>query len=106
MFLRKLLFLTIVFSSCSSFVSAQDFILRPSPGREIILAVADMEPAAEERWTKNSDALQTFNQVLWNDLSFSGFFTLAGKSFYPSQSIGAQAEETIPFDAWAALPFR
>jgi len=52
-----------------------------------------------------SDAIQTFNQVLWSDLQFSGFFTLASKSYYPSRSAGAQTEEAIPYDAWAALPF-
>ena len=50
-----------------------------------------------------ADAFKTFNQVLWDDLSFSGFFTLAGKSYYPPQPV--DRVEDLNYDAWNTLPF-
>lgn len=82
-----------------------DIILRPTPGEEVILAVADIQPASESEASELAEVIETFNRVLWADLRFSGFFTLAGKSYYPPQPAEALTEENIPFDAWAALPF-
>ncbi|MEJ2110377.1 MAG: hypothetical protein P8Z37_10775, partial [Acidobacteriota bacterium] len=105
MVIKKLLCLVIILCSIPASILAQEFILRPTPGEDIILAVADIEPASNAGTSELNDAMQTFNQVLWNDLSFAGFFTMAGKSFYPSQSFGTRSVEEIPFNAWAALPF-
>lgn len=102
----KLLAVAMILCCTPGISPAQEFVLRPTPGEEIILAVADIEPAPSGRSPQLQDAIQTFNRVLWDDLSFAGFFTLAGKSFYPSKPIGAQTEEAIPYDAWATLPFR
>jgi len=105
---KKLLVVAFMLSFIPAVSSAQKegIVLRPTPGEEIILAVADIQPASEEKAAELSEAIQTFNRVLWDDLSFSGFFTLAGKSFYPPQSAKAQSEKDIPFDSWAALPFK
>jgi TolB protein len=105
MLFKKMFFSAAAICWCIPLSWAQDFILRPTPGREFVLAVSDAIPAVEGKRSEMADAIQTFNQVLWNDLSFSGFFTLAGKSYYPSLSAGAQTEDAIPYDAWAALPF-
>ena len=105
MFFKSLLCVILTLFSVPSFISAQEFILRPTPGREIVLAVDDVDPGSNEISSELWDAIQAFNQVLWNDLSFSGYFTMASKSYYPSQSTGLQSEEEIPYDAWAALPF-
>jgi TolB protein len=76
-----------------------------TPLENIILAVADVQPATAEKPVELSNALKTFNQVLWDDLSFSGFFTLAGKSFYPPQPI-VRPDRDLDYDAWSALPFK
>jgi TolB protein len=73
-------------------------------GGEIILAVADVQPATQTQSVELADALKTFNRVLWDDLSFSGFFTLAGRSFYPPQPI-VNPNRDINYEAWSALPF-
>jgi hypothetical protein len=79
--------------------------IRPRASEDIILAVADVQAASPEKAAEISDALKSFNQVLWNDLSFSGFFTLAGKSFYPPQPI-VRPEQDLRFDAWEGLGFK
>lgn len=78
--------------------------IRPTAGEEIILAVADAQAAAPERAAELAEALKTFNQVLWDDLKFSGYFTLAGKSFYPPQPIVTLQD--INYASWNQLPFR
>ncbi len=80
-------------------------MIRPRASEDIILAVADVQPATPEKSVELSEALKVFNQVLWDDLSFSGFFTLAGKSFYPPQPI-IRPEQDIRYEEWEALPFR
>ncbi len=84
--------------------SSDDIILRPIPGEVIILAAADVQPASAEKSGELAEAIKTFNQVLWDDLSFSGFFTMAGKSFYPPYPI-VRAED-IKYEDWSALPFK
>jgi TolB protein len=80
------------------------FTIRPSPQEEMILAVPDVQPLRPEQAAQLAPALKTLNEVLWDDLNFSGFFTLAGKSFYPPKPI-VRAED-IDYDAWDALPFK
>lgn len=106
MIIKKLLLLALMLCIAPAYLAAQDFIIRPTPGEEIILAVVDVEPASPAVSPELSDAINTFNRVLWDDLSFAGFFTLAGKSFYPSQMAGVRSDEDIPYDAWDALPFQ
>ncbi len=79
-------------------------IIRPHPGEEIILAVPDIQPVSVERAPELVEPLKTFNQVLWDDLKFSGAFTMAGKSFYPPQPI--VRPEDVNYDAWNGLPFK
>jgi TolB protein len=102
--IRKLLFFFVLAAIVPIAGSAQDFILRPTPGAEIILAVADARPAQTAEAAETAEVIQTFNSVLWDD-TFSGFFTMAGKSYYPPESATAQTEKDIPFDKWASLPF-
>jgi TolB protein len=79
-------------------------IIRPQPGEEIILAVPDIQPASPERAAELAETLNTFNRVLWDDLKFSGAFTLAGRSFYPPQAI--VRPEDVNYDSWSTLPFK
>ncbi len=79
-------------------------MIHPRASEEIILAVGDAQPAASQKSSVLAEALKTFNQVLWDDLSFSGFFTLAGKSFYPPQPIAGI--EDVNFDLWTTLHFK
>ena len=83
---------------------APAIMIHPRPSEEIILAVADAQPATSEKSAELADAIKTFNQVLWDDLSFSGFFTLAGKSFYPPQPV--YRTEDLNYDAWNTLSFK
>jgi TolB protein len=78
-------------------------VIRPS-AQEMVLAVADIQPLRPQQAAQLGATLRTLNEVLWEDLKFSGFFTLAGKSFYPPQAI-ARAED-VNHDAWNTLPFK
>jgi hypothetical protein len=98
----------LILSGSISFLHAQEtpsITLRPSPNEVPILAVADVQPAVADKAGELSDALKTFNQVLWDDLSFSGFFTLAAKSFYPPQPI-VHPETDLNYNDWQNLPFK
>src|SRR5262249_45745779 len=79
-------------------------VLRPSGVGEIILAAADAQPRSPDKAGEVSAPLQTFNQVVWDDLKFAGYFTMAGKSFYPPQPI--TKPEDVNYDAWGQLPFK
>ena len=79
-------------------------MIHPRASEEITLAIADAQPATSGKSAELADAIKTFNQVLWDDLSFCGFFTLAGKSFYPPQPVNRM--EDINYDAWNTLPFK
>ncbi len=78
-------------------------VIRPRALEEMILAVADVQPQRPEVAAELAEPLKTFNQVLWDDLKFSGHFTMAGKSFYPPQPI--TSPETLNYDSWTSLPF-
>ncbi|HTY62073.1 MAG TPA: hypothetical protein VMG30_07415 [Acidobacteriota bacterium] len=79
-------------------------MIHPRASEEIILAVVDAQPAASQKSAELTEAVKTFNQVLWDDLDFSGFFTLAGKSYYPPQPI--VRPEDINYETWNTLPFK
>lgn len=100
---KILLLISIVFLLLFPVQTTPQITIRPTPGEEIILAVADAQPVDQERAAELAEGLKTFNQVLWDDLKFSGYFTLAGKSFYPPQPI--VNPEDINYDAWSQLPF-
>jgi TolB protein len=105
MFSKKiLLFALILGSALPVLYSQEQNILRPKPMEELILAAADIQPAAPEKSGELTEAIKTFNQVLWDDLAFSGFFTMAGKSFYPPAPI--VRPEDVKYDDWKALPFK
>jgi TolB protein len=104
---KIMIFALLLFSAALPSVSTQELppvTIRPRPNEEIILAVPDVQPANKDKAAELSEPLKTFNQVLWDDLSFSGYFTLAGKSFYPPQPI-VQPQD-INYDAWNTLPFK
>ncbi|NWG14083.1 MAG: PD40 domain-containing protein, partial [Acidobacteria bacterium] len=103
----KVLMLAAVVPLCGfSPLCAQEapITIRPRPQEEIILAVPDAQPQSAAVAPQLAEALRTFNQVLWDDLKFSGHFTLAGKSFYPLQPI--VKPEDINYGTWDSLPFK
>jgi len=107
MSVKKAIFLLLIVSAALPSLSTQELppvTIRPRPSEEIILAVADLQPASADKTAQLSEVLKTFNQVLWDDLSFSGFFTMAGKSFYPPQPI--VRPEELRYEAWDTLPFK
>jgi TolB protein len=103
---RKILLFACMLGCVAPVLSAQDnnIVLRPTPGEEFVLAVTDAQPASEDEPAEIAGLIQAFDRVLWDDLSFSGFFRLAGKSSYPPQSGAIRSGEDIPYDAWAILP--
>jgi TolB protein len=103
----KLLFFALTVDLILPALHAQEpppITIRPQGTPEIILAVADAQPASPEKGADLTETLKIFNQVLWDDLSFSGYFTLAGKSFYPLKPI--VRPEDVDYEAWSVLPFR
>jgi TolB protein len=78
-------------------------VIRPKAQAEMILAVADVQPQRPEVAPEVAETIKTFNQVLWDDLKFSGHFTMAGKSFYPPQPI--ISPEDVNYESWKSLPF-
>lgn len=101
----KTIFIPALVILCVFSLAAQDkpqVVIHPK-GEEMIIAVADVQPQSPDKAAELAETLKTFNQVLWDDLKFSGYFTLAGKSLYPSQPIAKP--EDVNYDAWSALPF-
>jgi TolB protein len=101
-------FTTLLILIMQPMLHAQDssrVALYPKASEDMILAVANVQSASMEKSGELADVLKTFNQVLWDDLSFSGFFTLAARSFYPPEPI-VHPETDINYDAWKALSFK
>ena len=100
------LFALFVFTCALPVLHSQEpsIMIRPRASEEIILAVADAQPATPQKSPELTEALKTFNQVLWDDLSFSGFFTLPPKGFYPPQPVFRL--EDVNFELWNTLPFK
>ncbi|MBI4481307.1 MAG: PD40 domain-containing protein [Acidobacteria bacterium] len=73
-------------------------VIRPKPGEEVVVAVADIQPRGGNRPAELARAVQELNQALWDDLKFAGFFTLPGKSFYPPRPINDRSQ--IQFQEW------
>lgn len=98
----------IILGSTLPFLYAQESSQIPIQVRaseDIILAVADVQPAIPSTNPELTDVLRTFNRVLREDLSFSGFFTLAAQGYYPPKPI-VNWDEDIDYEAWSALPFQ
>ena len=104
MLVRKSYWISFLLALLVPYTSSQDqptIIIRPTPQQAIVLAVPDVTFQDQEQNTGLSDMLRTLNQVLWDDLRFAGYFTLAGKSFYPPQtSTGLQYPD---YEAWNTL---
>jgi TolB protein len=104
---RILFAVTLAFLCLQVSISGQDrpqIAIRPPAQEEIILAVADAQPRSSVQGAELAEALRTFNQVLWDDLKFSGYFTMAGKSFYPPKPI--VSPEDLDYASWDGLPFK
>jgi TolB protein len=78
-------------------------IIRPRPLEEMILAAVEVQPLGEKSG-ELAEAIKTFNQVLWDDLKFSGFFTMANRSFYPPNPI--VKPDDLKYEDWNMLPFK
>jgi TolB protein len=103
--LSKIALSAVLIISCTlPFLYTQEtppIVIRPRPSEEIILAVADAQPASADKAGGLTETLKTFNQVLWDDVSFSGFFTVAGKSYYPPRPV---RPGDVNYDEWNVLP--
>src|SRR5436309_14858229 len=98
--LGAVLVLTLPFAGPSA---RPQIVIRPPAQEEIILATPDVQPKTPDKAAQVAEPLKIFNQVLWDDLKFSGYFTMAGKSFYPPQPM--VRPEDVKYDAWKGLPF-
>lgn len=101
-------FLLLVFFSAQPSLLTQEssrVTLFPKPSEDLILAVADVQPAPGNAGGELASALETFNRVLYDDLSFAGFFTIAGRGFYPPKPI-VRPETDIDYEAWNSIPFK
>ena len=79
-------------------------VLLPRAQEEQILAMANIQPMVSGSTELNGVA-NVFNRVLWDDLTFAGFFTMAGQSYYPDKPIVVPKRD-IDFDAWDEIPFK
>ena len=102
------LFVLLVILTMQSSLRPQDdasrITLLPRAGEELILAVANVQTITSGSAELDGVA-RVFNQTLWDDLSFAGAFTMAGRSFYPDTPI-VRPETDIDYDAWDRIPFR
>jgi TolB protein len=108
MSLKSALLIILFFLSIQSALHAQNsskVSLYPKASEETILAVANVQPASAEKSEELADALKTFNQVLWDDLSFCGFFMMAARGFYPPEPI-VRPEDDLKYESWNSLPFK
>ncbi len=68
----------------------------PKP-TETRLAVADFVPRTGDT-QDNLSALKVYNDILWKDLKFSGFFEIPSKSFYPITPL--RLPQDVDFETW------
>jgi len=65
------------------------------------IAVPEFQPAATDEKTAALTTL--FNQVLWNDLDYSGVLTLVSRSFYPIGKFLPWMPSSFPSEAFASM---
>jgi len=74
-----------------------EIVIRPPLTSVTRVAVIDFQakgaPGAE-----SDSTLKVFNDVLWKDLDFSGFFEMRSKSFYPSKPV--RGPQDVVFEEW------
>ena len=94
--------LLVVFATQSSLLP--QITIKPLPSEELIMALANVQPAVQKS-AELEGVASVFNQVLRDDLAFSGAFTMAGRDFYPDKPI-VRPEVDIDYEAWDAIPFK
>ena len=102
--MKRLFWLPILWLGLAAALPAQQddsIIIKPRPAEETLLAVSDFQPKAGNTDITLDDYLKTINETLWNDLEYSAFFKLLGKSFYPSRRL--VEPEDVDFKEWQNL---
>jgi TolB protein len=87
----------------SIFAPAQEDWIRTGTGlgvEKVRIAVPDFKAASND--AANAELLKTFNDTLFNDLTYAGIFDVVSKSFYPMQVPGTPQEMVL--DAWGNPP--
>ena len=87
----------------TSLASAQEDWIRTGTGlgvEKVRIAVPDFKANSND--AANAQFLTTFNETLFNDLTYAGIFDVVSKSFYPLQLPGTPQE--MRFDAWGNPP--
>jgi TolB protein len=97
---RFLLALILAFTTLAG---AQEDWIRTGTGlgvEKVRIAVPDFKATSND--AANPELLKTFNETLFNDLTYAGIFDVVSKSFYPLQVPGTPQE--ISLDAWGNPP--
>ncbi|OFV98439.1 MAG: Tol-Pal system beta propeller repeat protein TolB [Acidobacteria bacterium RIFCSPLOWO2_12_FULL_54_10] len=92
--------LMLLMSAPAIHLLAQEDAIRTGTGigvDRIRLAVSSMRAGGDV-----SALMRTFDETLWNDLDFAGFFDLASKSFYPLSLPSRPAE--LKLEEWSGPP--
>jgi TolB protein len=87
------------------FICSQEepaILIRPTPKEEMIIAAQDLILQNSEQTRQMDETLRSLNQTLWDDLKFSGYFSLANKSFYPEQD--DRNSQHVDYQAWSDSP--
>jgi TolB protein len=93
----------LVVLALSILAPAQEDWIRTGTGlgvEKVRIAVPDFKAASND--AANAELLKTFNDTLFNDLTYAGIFDVVSKSFYPLQVPGTPQEMAL--DAWGNPP--
>lgn len=98
--LKRLIFTLFLFSY--ALIGQEDWI-RTGTGlgvEKVRIAVPDFKAGSND--AANTELLKTFNETLFNDLTYAGIFDVVSKSFYPLQVPGNPQD--INLDSWGNPP--
>jgi len=96
-------FLAILFLILPILATAQEDWIRTGTGlgvEKVRIAVPDFKASSSD--AANVELLRTFNETLFNDLTYAGIFDVVSKSFYPLQQPSNPQE--MRFDSWSSPP--
>lgn len=78
-------------------------IIRPKAAEEAHVAVAEFQSKNKNDVTPAlTDALNTLNTILWDDVTFAGWFTVENRALYPTTPISEP--DQIKFAEWKKSP--
>ena len=98
--------IAVTFATGAIHATAQDkppIVIKPTVAQEIHFAAADFFPKDRSKESEElMVALTVFNNTLWDDLSFSGWFSMENKALYPLAEISEP--DHVKFEEWKTSP--